>query len=185
MNWGRTTLPYRLFVRHLSEIRYCQDNGTPFHHCTSLYSFLCGCTSYPVHFQKSTRERRLRYMTLKMWSNFGIEKIWIIVRQPVKTFLLEFSSVLSYSMEAVVHSLLFIWGTDFLALFFDFSAGWLTLRFCFFLLLTHFFLFYFSALVYHCTESEVFRWGIRILMTSATELGRLHTESAANSSKWC
>ncbi len=30
-----TTLPYRLFVRHLSEIRYCQDNGTPFHQFTT------------------------------------------------------------------------------------------------------------------------------------------------------
>ncbi len=29
------TLPYRLFVRHLSESRYCQDNETPFHHFTT------------------------------------------------------------------------------------------------------------------------------------------------------
>ncbi len=53
-------------------------------------------------------ERNLRYTTLTMWSNFGTEKIWQIVRQPVETFLVEFSSVPNYSMEAIVHFLLFI-----------------------------------------------------------------------------
>ncbi len=30
-----STLPHRLIVRHLSQIRYCQDNGTLFHHFTA------------------------------------------------------------------------------------------------------------------------------------------------------
>ncbi len=35
MQFAAATLPYGLFVRHLSEIRYCRDNGTRFHHFTS------------------------------------------------------------------------------------------------------------------------------------------------------
>ncbi len=58
-------------------------------------------------FSKNRGERKLRYTTLKMWSNFGIEKLWLFVRQPIKPFLLKFSSVLSYRMEAVVQYLLF------------------------------------------------------------------------------
>ncbi len=45
------------------------------------------------------------------------------MRQPVKPFRLEFILVLSYSVGAVVHYLLFARGTEFPALFFDFSAG--------------------------------------------------------------
>ncbi len=62
-----------------------------------------------------------------MWSNFGIEKIRLIV----KTFLLAFCSLSNFGMEAVVQTLLITWGTKFFALFFDFSAWWLTFRFCF------------------------------------------------------
>ncbi len=40
-------------------------------------------------FSKTRGEPKLRYTTLKMWSNFGIEKIWVIVRQPIKTFLIK------------------------------------------------------------------------------------------------
>ncbi len=100
------TLPYRIFVRHLSEIRYCQDNGTPFHHFTAYIVSFADCRSYPVHFQREG-ESAAEIHDAKNEVKFRHRKIWPIVRQPVKTFLLEFSSVLSYSMEAVVHYLLF------------------------------------------------------------------------------
>ncbi len=46
-------------------------------------------------------------------------------------------------MEAVEHYLLFTWGTDFLALFFNFFDGVIILTFLLFLFLAQFFLFLF------------------------------------------
>ncbi len=82
-------------------------------------------------FSKSWAEHKLRYTKLKMWSNFSIEKKWLIVRQPIKLFLLGFSSVLNYIMEAVVHYLLFTWGTDFFGPLFRFFGGVTIFAFCF------------------------------------------------------
>ncbi len=92
----RATPAHRPIVSHLSEMRYCQGNGTPFHHFTAYK------VSFADVLSSSFPKRKLRYTTLKMRSNFGIEIIWLIVRQPMKHFLLEFCSLLNYSMEAVV-----------------------------------------------------------------------------------
>ncbi len=42
-----------------------------------VHSFLCGCTSYPVHFQRVRGERKLRYTTAKKCGQISaLKKIW-------------------------------------------------------------------------------------------------------------
>ncbi len=124
--------------------------------------------------RKSWKERKARYMTLPMWSNFDIGKIWPIVRQPEETFCLnlDHSRTIEWDMQRIT---CFSHEEEICGIFFDFSAGLLTFRFCVFSSVRS----YFGARVASHREWVVPQ-GLRMAMTSSTELGRSRIESAAN-----